>query len=879
MIGKMISHYRIIEKLGEGGMGVVYKAEDTKLTRTIALKFLPPELTRDSEAKERFNHEARAAAALSHPNICTVYEVDESEGQSFIAMEYIQGVNLKEKIRERPLKLKEALEIAVQISAGLHNAHTRNIVHRDIKPANIMLTDSGQVKIMDFGLAKLTGQTKLTKDGTTLGTVAYMSPEQTRGEPVDHRTDIWSLGVVLYEMVTGQLPFEGEYEQAVMYSILNDDPEPLTARRTGVPLDLDRIIFKLLAKDPSARYQHIDEVPVDLKMVAQVLPDTSGIRTVTAPRSVLRETSRPRRSIPLTLALLFILLAVVITGITMKMKLAKPIVPRQTSARFVMDFPLTAPLGEGMGGSEFALSPDGKQLVYMAEIGSDFQLVLRKIDRLEVIPLPGTEGANNPFFSPDGKWIAFAAGNGDLQKMYLEGGKPITLCRSKYGFSGSWAPDDTIFFNSGWNGGLWKISANGGDPIQVTTTSESEFGHWLPSVLPGGNAVLFTVWNTTLDDIRIDVFSRKTKTRQPLITGGAQPHFISTGHMLFLQLGTLIAAPFNPETFQVGEPRIPVLKDVRQNVSSGGGSYTVSEDGMLFYRRGGEWIARRRVVWRDGEGGMDPLSLHPAAYREISLSPNSRYLALSKFESGATNLWIHDFDSGRTTQLTFESSNVNPVWSPDSRWLAFTTYRHGAFAVYRMPVDRSRPEEQLLADSYDQSPSSWSPDGACLLFDRTKSETSVDIWYLVFDDREHPHPLLSTEALEYDAVFHPAGKWIAYQSNESGRMEVFVRTFPEGGSMTQISTDGGWNPKWSRDGRKLYYLSGEDRFMAVDIQTDPLFKAGTPVELFTGKCVDYDVGPDGRFLLIESGKGEGSSDVVVVFNWFEELKRKFSENE
>ncbi|UCE19256.1 MAG: protein kinase [Gemmatimonadota bacterium] len=876
MIGETISHYKIVEKLGEGGMGVVYKAEDTKLKRTVALKFLPPELTRDTEAKERFVHEARAAASLNHPNICTVYEVDEAEGQSFIAMEFIEGLSLKEKIKARPLKLKEAADIAIQIAEGLQNAHARNIVHRDIKPANIMVTQNGQVKIMDFGLAKLTGQTKLTKDGTTLGTVAYMSPEQARGESVDHRTDIWSLGVVLYEMVAGQIPFKGEYEQAVMYSILNDDPEPLTARRTGVPLDLDRIVFKLLAKDPAARYQHIDEVPVDLRGVEHSTMDTSGIRTTTVSRQITRGKPHPRRTIPLTMAALLILLAIVTTGIIMKFWWTEPS-SLHSSARFIMDFPDTAPMFEGFDG-DFALSPDGERLVYVGNVGANTQLFLREMNRLEVKALSGTEGAASPFFSPDGKWIGFAAGNGDLQKLYLEGGKPISLCESS-GISGSWAPDDTIFFNRGWNDGLWKISVDGGDPVKITTLGPGEFGHWSPSVLPGGDAVLFTVWNTSLDDIRIDVFSRKMDTWQTLVTGGAHPQYISTGHILYLQSGTLVAAPFDLKTLRIAEPRIPVLQDIKQSVTSGLGAYAVSGEGMLLYKRGGEWIARRRVVWCDRQGQVEPLSLPPAAYREIRLSPDGHALALSKFESGATNLWIHDFASQRTTQLTFESSNFRPVWSPDSRWLAFVSFRLGPFAVYQIPIDRSRSEEPLLTDPYDQTVTSWSPDGNSILFETNQPEAGAEIWYLSFDDREHPKPLVSTSAMEYGAVFHPTGKWIAYQSNESGRFEVFVRTFPEAGGVTQISTDGGWEPKWSRDGRQLFYISGDDRMMAVEIETDPRFRAGSPRELFRKKFTDYDVAPDGRFVMIEREKGGESSDLVVVFNWFEELKRKFSENE
>ena len=578
------------------------------------------------------------------------------------------------------------------------------------------------------------------------------------------------------------------------------------------------------------------------------------------------------------MAALLIILAMVVTGVVMKIWWTEPSPSSHSSARFVMDFPDTAPMFEDLPSGDFALSPDGERFVYVANVASNTQLFLREMNRLEVKPLPGTEGATDPFFSPDGKWIGFAAGNGDLQKLYLEGGKPISLCESS-GISGSWAPNDTIFFNRGWNDGLWKISANGKDPVKVTTLGPGEFAHWGPCVLPGGEAVLFTVWNTSLNDTRVDVFSRKTGKWQSLVTGGSHPQYISTGHILYLQSGTLVAAPFHLEKLEVGEPRIPVLEDIRQRVSSGLGSYGVSREGMLLYKRGGEWIARRRVVWCDREGKVDPLSLPPAAYSGIRLSPDGQYLALSKFEKGATNLWIHDFTSERTTQLSFESSNFRPVWSPDSRWLAFVSFRLGPFAVYRIPIDRSRSEEPLLTDPYDQTVTSWSPDGNYILFNTNKPEAGDEIWYFSLEDREHPRPLISTSAMEYGAIFHPTGKWIVYQSNESGRFEVFVRTFPQAGSVTQISTDGGWDPKWSRDGRELFYISGDDRMMAVKIETDPRFKAGSPKELFRRKYTDYDVAPDGRFVMIEREKGDESSDLVVVFNWFEELKKLFSESE
>jgi len=873
MISKAISHYKIIEKLGEGGMGVVYKAEDTKLKRTVALKFLPPEFSRDSEAKERFIHEARAAASLSHPNICTIYEVDESENQLFIAMEYIEGKSLKEKVKTHPLKFKEALDIATQIAEGLKDAHAKNMVHRDVKPANIMLTESGQIKIMDFGLAKLTGQTRLTKEGTTLGTVAYMSPEQARGESVDQRTDIWSLGVVLYEMISGQIPFKGEYEPAIVYSILNDDPEPLTALRTGVPMDLERIVSKLLEKDPAHRYQHIDELPVDLEVIRTEVKDTSGIHLTTPPKQ--RNIQSPK-SIPWRVATLLIFLAIILTWLASYFLGIQTPSSTYPSARFIFGFPKNAPLNS-MAGGDVALSPDGKQLVYVALNGVTSQLFLRELNKIEVKQIPETEGALSPFFSPDGKWIAFNGVSGELQKLYLDGGKPIPICKTNVPLGGSWAVDDTIFFTKEWGSGLWKISANGGEPVRVTIPDTSEFDHWSPEILPGKEAVLFTIWNTSLKDIQVGALSRKTGEWKVLVDGAANAKYTQSGHLLYIQSGTLVAAPFNLERLEVGHPRVPIIQDINQDLGTGLANYDITPGGMLIYQSGGEWVAKRQIIWVNPEGESEIVPITAAAIDDISLSPDNKLLAFSKFENRNSNIWIYEFENGRTSQLTFEGDNDTPVWSPDGQWLVFRSSRLGPYSIFRIPVDRAHSEEVLLTGPYDQSASSWSPDGKFLLYGMAHPKSGWGIGYLSFDDIDNPIPIIKTSGNSYYACFHPSGKWIAYVSNESGHLEVYVNEFPGPGAVNQVSVNGGWTPRWSRDGRELYYRVG-DKIMAVNVQIEPKFTAGSPRELFSGEYgTSYDVALDGRFLMITGEKTDHSSDLIVVLNWFEELKEKMAQ--
>ena len=471
MIGKSVSHYKILEKLGEGGMGIVYLAEDTKLKRKTALKFLPSNTISSEEDKTRFVQEAQAAASLNHPNIATVYGIDEHEGESFIAMEYVEGQTLKDKIQSGPLKLKEAIEIAIQIAQGLHVAHEKGIVHRDIKSANIMLTPKGQVKILDFGLVKLYGRTRVTKTGTTVGTAAYMSPEQAQGESVDHRTDIWSFGVVLYEMITGLLPFKGDYEQAMMYSILNEEPEPLTGLRTGVPMELERIVFKLLTKDPNKRYQNINELPVDLEAV-----DTASgkrdqiIKTAIAEGNFEKSrTTAIRISWKIFVTLLF---SVIVFTIFLILLLRPHLWPMEKP---VMRFSHALPRNQELG--DFAISPDGKEIIYVAgerEVG-ERKLYLRSLDNFDVAPIDGTDGASSPFFSPSGQEVVFFA-EGKLKKVSLEKMTVEKLCDvdSRYIGGGTWGDDGTIIFGSK-RYGLAQVMSSGGHPKVLIASDNSLF--------------------------------------------------------------------------------------------------------------------------------------------------------------------------------------------------------------------------------------------------------------------------------------------------------------------------------------------------------------------------------------------------------------------
>ena len=861
--GMMVAHYRIVEKIGAGGMGEVYLAEDTKLKRKVALKFLPSQVVADGDLKARFAREAQAAAALKHPNIVTIHEVSEHQGRPFFAMELVEGKSLRDLIKNKELDPGRAIDLAGQICDGLAHAHREGITHRDIKPSNVCIGADGRAKILDFGLAAVQGAEHLTQTGSTLGTIGYMSPEQAEGKEVDHRSDLFSVGVVLYEMIAGRRPFERDNQVATIQAIITADPEPLARYKSKVPHDLQKIVSKLLAKDPASRYQHIDEVPVDLRAVDLKAPVLSQGDSAVLEGAVAHSPLW-RRGLPWVVAAL--LAVVALWSLT-----RTPTETPRPVARMVVAQSQAAPVAPDMGGVQLAVSPDGKRLIYISKVGSSYPLALREIDQLEPRVLTIAERPEDVFFSPDGQWIAFDAG-GELKKLFLDGGKPVSLCGAKLGIGGNWGEDDTIFFTPVVPGGIWKISANGGEPIPVTTPAEGEFGHWSARALPGGKAVLFAIMNTSVTDSDVAVLNRETGERRTIIKGATDARYSPTGHILYAQSGTIVAAPFDLERLEVGEPRVPVLAGVMQSTGTGHVQFEFSEGGLLYYIRGGEWIARRRIVWVNRQGEIEPLPLSAAAYSTPRLTPDGRRLAVARFDAGELQIWVHEIGSERITQLTFEPGNGEPVWTRDGNWLSFMSYRNGPYDIFHMPVDRSRPEGALLMDPLDQSPTSWSPDGKSLLFTVADPETRSDIWLFSTDDRNNPQPLIRTTASEFAARFHPSGNWIAFWSDETGRGEIFVTPFPGAGTVIPISTHGGNGPRWSRDGRELFYLS-RDSMMVVDIQTEPRFKASSPRALFEYKYAGYDVAPDGRFVMIDTDPSQPPTRLVMVSNWFEELNR------
>ncbi len=632
MIGQTVSHYKILEKLGEGGMGVVYKAEDTKLKRTVALKFLPLQTMTSDEEKARFYHEAQAAAALDHPNICTVYEINEADGQTFIAMAFVEGLSLDGIIRRgevtSPLPLDEALNYTIQIAEGLQAAHEKEIVHRDIKPANILVTERGQVRITDFGLAKLVGRTQLTKEGMSMGTVAYVSPEQTQGALVDHRTDIWALGAMIYEMITGKQPFFGDYEQAVMYSIMNEDPEPPTALRTGVPMELEKIVNKCLAKDPNERYQHINEIPVDLKAIAFISPN--------APKTVKSKISSGAKSgnrlLPWGIA---VVMTVVATFFAIRGFLGSNIEAPTSLTRFTITL---SPGQRLIGTTAVAISPDGRRLAYSAARGNEpSRIYLRELSEYAASPIPGTEGGDSPFFSPDGQWVGFFTEK-KLRKIAIAGGTPVTIYEvaslSNAFRSASWGADGNIIFPVGLADGLARVDAGGGKVVMLITPDleKGELGYHRPHILPGGKAVLFGLWTTK--GARLGVLSLTSGkryffsvgTEASISLGGGQ--YVPTGHVIYVQSGGLLAIPFDLARLEASGSPMALTENISSNAAATPGSFAISETGTLVLVA--VYPSENKLVWVDRHGRTSPAVKESGSYDHPRLSANGKRVAVTK---------------------------------------------------------------------------------------------------------------------------------------------------------------------------------------------------------------------------------------------------------
>ena len=905
--GTRLGPYEIQSPLGAGGMGEVYRALDTRLDRIVAVKILPSSLSADADAKKRFDREARTISSLNHPNICTLHDVGHQDGVDYLVMEYLEGETLASRLTKGALSTDQVLKFGIEICEGLEIAHRTGVVHRDLKPGNIMLTQTG-VKLLDFGLAKslpphasaaasltVTGSSPaanspVTEKGMVLGTFQYMSPEQVQGKEVDGRSDIFSLGTILYEMVTGKRAFEGKSHLSVAAAILEDEPVPIGSVKPMTSAVLDHAIVCCLAKNPEDRWQTVRDLALELKWAA------AGAQTGVFTPAVQRKAGRQWLAWSVAA-----LLGVTVVLTTFLFRGKRP--SATTPVRFEIRLPV--------GARTFTFSPDGRQLAFLAP-GADGRDVvwIRALDSLEPHPLPGTENILVPvFWSPDSRFIAFQSGS-KLKKIAISGGPPQDICDAFAGvFGGAWNREGTIIFGTTGNG-IMQVPAAGGVPALLTTTEGRNEVHTFPSFLPDGQHFFYlrAPNNPGIYLGALNVKPEQQNSRRILSTPVMAVYTASAdarvGHLLFLREGTLLAQAFDERSLQPQGNPIPVAERVGSLFLSG--LFSASPSGALAYSAGPGVLWLSQLSWFDRQGRKLGDAGQPGSYSyaDFALSPDGTRLAASKVDprlgQGETGIWLLDLLRGVSTRLTFDlSPDSAPVWSPDGSRVAFAAYRAGGYGIYQKATNGAGKEQELIRATGDPKfPDDWSRDGRFVLYTRRDPRTHGDLWVLpVAGDGTASGtaaPFANTEFSEGQGRFSPNAHWIAYASDESGRSEIYIQPFPappNGGSKTAISRDGGSQPRWRRDGKELFYVSSDGKLMAVDVSEKTMFNASVPKTLFQvpvaqighpevndemGKgslqVLGWDVAPDGKRLLIDTAT-KSSESVTVLLNWTVDLKK------
>jgi len=897
MLGESVSHFKITGKLGEGGMGEVWRADDTKLGRQVALKVLPPAFAADLERMGRFEREAQVLASLNHPNIAAIYGLEDAEGRRALVMELVEGETLGERIERGSLSLEEALKFALQIANALEAAHEKGIVHRDLKPANVKITPEGTVKVLDFGLAKALEEQHPSQDmansptltaaatqaGIILGTAAYMSPEQAAGQLADRRADIWSFGVVLLEMLTGKQQFAGETVSHTLAAVLQKDPD-WNELPADTPAPIVDLIQHCLRKDVKSRLQAIGDARI---LIEDYLADPESARVM--PESVApASASMWKRALPWAIAVASVL------GLVAALFRA----PAEDSGPKRIKR-LEISVGNDSAwvqvGSSVVLSPDERYLAVAIGQGDLTNLLIRPLDQFEGSIVSGgmaSAGASayHPFFSPDGNWLGFVSPS-ELKKAPVSGGTPIVLCKVGRSRGASWSLDGTIVFAADPASGLSVVPEAGGTPQPLTTldVEKGEVSHRWPQFLPGGKALVFTSQMEaaeSYDQANIEVLDLNSRQRRVVVRGGTYGRYVSSGHLVYMNSGTLFGIPFDLDSLEPRGTAAPLVQGVVTNPGEGGAHFSVSDAGTLAYIGGEVSLPEYPIHRISPTGATTTLWSVPGTYGGPRFSPDGKKLALSVLRDDNWDVWVFDLEREVPTRLTFHDGyDGDAIWSPDGTTILFSSNREGKILPFRKRADGSGEAEKVIDYDEDLYATSFSPDGKLLM-----GETlGYDLWVYPMDGSGELELFLKSEYLEGTAKFSPDGRWVAYHSNESGRSEIYVRPFPAAGGKWQVSDSGGGYPTWSGDGSSIFYRTDEGVMAAAVDVSGGTFRVDKPKVLFKGSFrggaqgmavlgyafPDYDVSATtGDFVMFPESDQEGQgAHVNLILNWGEELRR------
>jgi Tol biopolymer transport system component/predicted Ser/Thr protein kinase len=882
--GSRLGPYEIVSPLGAGGMGEVYRATDTRLGRTVAIKVLPAHLSTAPEVRERFEREARAISSLSHAHICTLHDIGRHDGIDYLVMEYLEGETLATRLGRGPLPTDQVLRYGIETAEALDRAHRQGIVHRDLKPGNVMITKSG-AKLLDFGLAKFrppsavpvissaftsmpTEDRPLTTEGSIVGTFQYMSPEQLEGREPDARTDIFALGLVLYEMATGKKAFTGKSQASLIGAILHTEPPPISSVQPLTPPALDRVVRTCLAKDPDERWQSAHDIVSELKWIREA-GSQAGVAAPVAARR------RGRERLAWAVAAAGVAAAIAFASLWARGR-TEPLVYQASILP-----PDKSTLDLASGG--MTLAPNGRSVAFIAR-GTDGRAILwvRPLHGLTAQPLAGTSGATFPFWSPDSRFLGFFA-EGKLKRIEASGGPPQTVADAPAARGGTWSRDGTIVFASSARDPLQRVAAGGGpvSPVSQLDVGKSEISHRFPCFLPDGRHFLFLVQSSRPEGRGIAIGALDSGDRTLLLPGiGAAARYAPPGYVLYFREATLLAQPFDAGHLRLtGEP-VAVAEPVQNIPVLGLSAFSTSDNGVLAYQ-GGATAGLSQLTWVDRTGKVLETAWQPAGFFTPRLSHDGRRVAalVADPQMGSNDIWTYDLSRRAATRFTFDPADEQGiVWSPDDTRILFASARQGTYDLYQKVATGAGSEEVLLSSDAPKFPSDWSSDGRFVVFAIDQAKTRRDIWVLSMADHKAT-PFLQTEAFEAGAQFSPDGRWISYTSDESARTELYVQPFPGPGGKWQVSSAGAGPARWRGDGRELFYVAPDRKLMAVEVKTEGGFEVGVPTPLFDTRMKlapgrQFDATADGKkFLLNAVNLEDAASPITLVINWTAGLRR------